>query len=131
MFLGAGLWGGTHTHMKIQTLTMSFPENLEVRVKATRRRSIFIDHTLRSQQGLFVVVLEMVVVPIMVGSCDGSGLISSRSAIRNNFKGDDGVLGYNHLTIVNLLESEGEVTGLSVNYGHVCKLKNMMNSTFT
>jgi hypothetical protein len=79
--------------MKIQTLTMSFPENLEVRVKATRRRSIFIDHTLRSQQGLFVVVLEMVVVPIMVGSCDGSGLISSRSAIRNNFKGDDGVLG--------------------------------------
>jgi hypothetical protein len=99
--------------MKIQTLAVSFLENLEVRVKATRRGSLFIDHTLRSQESLSMVVVEIVVVTRVVGGCNRAGLITSRRSVRNNFEGDDGVLGENHLTIVNLFEREDVVAGFS------------------
>ena len=105
--------------MKIQTLTVSYLENLKVRVKATRRGSIFIDHTLRGQESLLMVVVKVTIVPIVVGGCDGASFIASRRSVGNNFESDDGVLGENHLTIVNLLESEGEVAGFSLDDRHV------------
>ena len=99
--------------MKIQTLTISFLENLKVRVKATRRGSIFIDHTMRSHEGQLVVMVEMTIVSSMVSSRDGAGLVSRLIVEGNNFESDYWVLGENDLTIVNLLETEGEVAGLS------------------
>jgi hypothetical protein len=99
--------------MKIQTLTISFLENLKVRVKATRRGSIFIDHTMRSHEGQLVVMVEMTIVSSMVSSRDGAGLVSRLTVEGNNFESDYWVLGENDLTIVDLLETEGEVAGLS------------------
>ena len=99
--------------MKIQTLTITTLENLKVRVKATRRGSIFIDHTLRSHEGQLVVMVEMTIVSSMVSSRDGAGLVSRLTVEGNNFESDYWVLGENDLTIVDLIETEGEVAGLS------------------
>ena len=99
--------------MKIQTLTITTLENLKVRVKATRRGSIFIDHTMRSHEGQLVVMVEMTIVSSMVSSRDGAGLVSRLTVEGNNFESDYWVLGENDLTIVDLLETEGEVAGLS------------------
>ena len=99
--------------MKIQTLTITTLENLKVRVKATRRGSIFIDHTLRSHEGQLVVMVEMTIVSSMVSSRDGAGLVSRLTVEGNNFESDYWVFGENDLTIVDLLETEGEVAGLS------------------
>ena len=99
--------------MKIQTLTVTTLENFNVRVKATRRGSIFIDHTLRSHEGQLVVMVEMTIVSSMVSSRDGAGLVSRLIVEGNNFESDYWVLGENDLTIVDLLETEGEVAGLS------------------
>ena len=99
--------------MKIQTLTITTLENLKVRVKATRRGSIFIDHTMRSHEGQLVVMVEMTIVSSMVSSRDGAGLVSRLTVEGNNFESDYRVLGENDLTIVDLLETEGEVAGLS------------------
>jgi hypothetical protein len=99
--------------MKIQTLTITTLENLKVRVKATRRGSIFIDHTLRSHEGQLVVMVEMTIVSSMVSSRDGAGLVSRLIVEGNNFESDYWVFGENDLTIVDLLETEGEVAGLS------------------
>ena len=103
--------------MKIQTLTITTLENFNVRVKATRRGSIFIDHTLRGHEGQLVVVVKVIVVPRVVSSCDGTGLISRLTVERNDFEGDYWVFGENHLTIIDLLETEGEVAGLSLDHG--------------
>jgi len=68
-----------------------------------------------------MVMVEMVVVSIVVGGCNGAGLITLRSAIWNNFKGDDGVLGENDLATFNLFEREDVITGVGFNDGHfVC-----------
>ena len=99
--------------MKIQTLTITTLENLKVRVKATRRGSIFIDHTMRSHEGQLVVMVEMTIVSSMVSSRDGAGLVSRLTVEGNNFESDYWVLGENDLTIVDLIETEGEVAGLS------------------
>ena len=103
--------------MKLKLVPKTTLENLKVRVKATRRRSIFIDHTLRSQESLLVVVVKVIVVPRVVSSCDGTGLISRLTVERNDFEGDYWVFGENDLTIVDLLETEGEVAGLSGDHG--------------
>ena len=99
--------------MKIQTLTITTLENFNVRVKATRRGSIFIDHTLRSHEGQLVVMVEMTVVSSMVSGCDGSGLVSRLIVEGNNFEGDDWMLCDNNLAVVDLLDTEGEIAGLS------------------
>jgi len=99
--------------MKIQTLTITTLENLKVRVKATRRGSIFIDHTMRSHEGQFMTVVEMTIISSMVSSRNGAGLVSRLTVEGNNFESDYWVFGENDLTIVDLLETEGEVAGLS------------------
>jgi hypothetical protein len=99
--------------MKIQTLTITTLENLKVRVKATRRGSIFIDHTLRSHEGQFMTVVEMTIISSMVSSRDGAGLVSRLNVEGDNFESNHWVLGNNNLTIVDLFETEGEVAGLS------------------
>jgi hypothetical protein len=99
--------------MKIQTLTITTLENLKVRVKATRRGSIFIDHTMRSHEGQFMTVVEMTIISSMVSSRDGAGLVSRLNVEGDNFESNHWVLGNNNLTIVDLFETEGEVAGLS------------------
>ena len=99
--------------MKIQTLTITTLENLKVRVKATRRGSIFVDHALGSQKSLLVVVVKVVVIPRVVSSRDGAGLVSRLTVEGDNFESNHWVLGNNNLTIVDLFETEGEVAGLS------------------
>jgi hypothetical protein len=99
--------------MKIQTLTITTLENLKVRVKATWRGSIFIDHTMRSHEGQLVVMVEMTIISSMVSSRDGAGLVSRLIVEGNNFESDYWVFGENDLTIVDLIETEGEVAGLS------------------
>ena len=58
-------------------------------------------------------VVEMTIVSSMVSSRDGAGLVSRLTVEGNNFESDYWVLGENDLTIVDLLETEGEVAGLS------------------
>ena len=99
--------------MKIQTLTIPFLENFDICVKATRGGTVFVDHALGSQESLLVVVVKVIVVPRVVSSCDGTGLVSRLIVEGNNFESDYWVLGENHLTIIDLLETEGEVAGLS------------------
>jgi hypothetical protein len=99
--------------MKIQTLTITTLENLKVRVKATRRGSIFVDHALGSQKSLLVVMVKVVVIPRVVSSRDGAGLVSRLTVEGDNFESNHWVLGNNNLTIVDLFETEGEVAGLS------------------
>ena len=99
--------------MKIQTLTIPFLENFDICVKATRGGTVFVDHALGSQESLLVVVVKVIVVPRVVSSCDGTGLVSRLTVEGNNFESDYWVFGENDLTIVDLLETEGEVAGLS------------------
>jgi len=58
-------------------------------------------------------MVEMTIVSGMVSSRDGAGLVSRLTVEGNNFESDYWVLGENDLTIVDLLETEGEVAGLS------------------
>jgi hypothetical protein len=99
--------------VKLDSVSIAFLENLKVRVKATRRRSIFIDHTLGSHEGQSVEMVEMTIVTSMVSGCDGSGLISRVTVEGDNFEGDDWMLCDNNLAVVDLLDTEGEIAGLS------------------
>jgi len=68
-----------------------------------------------------VVMIKVVVVPRMISGCDGTGFVSSRSTVRNNFEGDHRVLGEDDSFVFNLLEGEDVVTRVSFDSSHfVC-----------
>ena len=68
-----------------------------------------------------MVMIKVVVVPRMIGGCDGAGFVSSRRTLRNNFESDHGVLGEDDSFVFDLFEGEDVVTRVSFDGSHfVC-----------